>query len=203
MFSSTSVVVATFIVQAIGAALLALVLLGFYRHYRRDYLIHWSWSWWALCVYMLGWVFRYYLSSHLAEWHTLRTVTFSICMGAGYLQVAWMMFGTYELARGKPIPGRTSIWLVGALLLAGTSSTLISLASGAHPLNRVSFGLRWLVLGVASIAASHIVRRLPTAVAGIGRGLVSHGSCCRNPTGMSCHSCRKSTGAPTGVGSAL
>jgi diguanylate cyclase (GGDEF)-like protein len=94
-------------------------------------------------------------------------------MGAGYLQVAWMMFGTYELARGKPIPRRMSFWLIGALLFVGTSSTLISLASGAHPLNRASFGIRWLVLGVASIAASHIVRRLPTAVAGIGRGLVS------------------------------
>ena len=173
MFSSISVVVATFIVQAIGAALLALVLLSFYRHYRRDYLIHWSWSWWALSVYMFGWVLRYYLSAHFGEWHTLRTVTFSLCMGAGYLQVAWMMFGTYELARGKAIPRKTSLWVVGALLFAGTASTLISLASGAHPLNRVSFGLRWLVLGVASIAASHIVRRLPTAVAGIGRGLVS------------------------------
>src|SRR4029079_5412335 len=102
-------------------------------------LLHWSWSWWALCVYMLGWVFRYYLSARFADWHTLRTVTFSLCMGAGYLQVAWILFGTYELAREKTISRRTSRWVVGSLVFAGTASTLISLAGRDHPLNLVSF----------------------------------------------------------------
>ena len=172
MFSSASVVGATFVVQAIGAILLAIVLLGFYRHYRRGFLIHWAWSWFALCVYLMGFVARYCLAPHFGEWHPLRLGISSLAIAAGYLQVAWLVSGAYELGIGKSVSRRTSRLMVGGLLCLGIASTMVPLMSNAPALNLVRLGLRSLVLGAASIAASYVVFRLRTAGTELGRRLV-------------------------------
>jgi diguanylate cyclase (GGDEF)-like protein len=172
MFSSTTVVGATFVVQAIGAILLAIVLLGFYRHYRRGFLIHWALSWFALCAYLLGWVARYFLAPYFGAWHPLRLGVSSLTIAAGYLQVVWLILGAYELSIGKPVSRRSSRFVVAGLLVAGIASTIVPLISGAPGLNLVRLGLRSLVLGVASLAAGYVVLRLRTAGTELGRRLV-------------------------------
>ena len=172
MFSSTTVVGATFIVQAIGAILLAIVLLGFYRHYRRGFLIHWALSWFALCAYLLGWVGRYFLTPYFGVWHPLTLGVSSLTIAAGYLQIAWLILGAYELSIGKPVSRRYSRLAVAGLLVAGIASTIVPLISAAPGLNLVRLGLRSLVLGAASLAAGYVVLRLRTAGTELGRRLV-------------------------------
>jgi diguanylate cyclase (GGDEF)-like protein len=97
------VVLATLDAQALAAAVIASLLFGFFRQYRKTYLLHWTLSWVAL-----------------AAFDAARASGLAVPAGiAGYLQVGWLVFGVFELVRRRPLRLVTSRWTLVALGAAG------------------------------------------------------------------------------------
>src|ERR1700712_1231515 len=98
MISSALVALASNAAQALGALILAMVLVGFHRLYQRPYLRTWAWSWWAFYV----WLITDAASQYLAEQGRMpadspaRLAASLVSLTAGYWQVGWLLFGTFE-----------------------------------------------------------------------------------------------------------
>src|SRR5215204_1990067 len=103
MVSNLSPVLIGFLAQAAGAILLAAVLEAFHRHYRRDFLRHWAWSWWGFCVYLTGGTVSLLLASRMEPWALPRVLTSTISLAGGFGQLVLVLFGTWEVATGRTI----------------------------------------------------------------------------------------------------
>src|SRR5512141_1550362 len=117
MLSAASVVFALYLAQAAGALVLALVLLRFARTYHRRYLMDWSAGWGAWVLYQLGAGFAFLLAVRggAGGWGTLLSATSLV---AGNAQAAFLLFGSVELARARPVkPGIRTFSLAAAVLL--------------------------------------------------------------------------------------
>jgi diguanylate cyclase (GGDEF)-like protein len=154
-------VYATTLAQAALGLILAIILLSFHRHYRRGYLLHWSWSWLALAIHQTGGILGLYLSGELAAAHPLRVSLTAISQAAGYLQVAWLLFGVIEFARGRPVRLRSQSIVVALAVATGLVSTFLFLTDPGAAVERyfTRVGLQSLVSALAfSVAAVAIIR---------------------------------------------
>ena len=124
MGTQISAFYAAFAAQAVGALLLGTLLLGFHRHYRRGYLLHWAWSWLSFCVYLAGTAVTVYLSAVLRPLHPVQIVLAAVAEIAGYLQLAFIVVGAYELEAGRPLR-RLPRRLFPGLALLGLASSLL------------------------------------------------------------------------------
>ena len=129
----------TFIAQTIGSAVMALVLFGFFRQYRKSYLLHWTLGWTALAVFNLfsGLATIFTLGFRMPASDPIRIVCAVITGVAGYLQIGWLLFGVYELLRRRPVRlvdfKRITIALaVFGFLVSLLFSTPDSLSSGRY-----------------------------------------------------------------------
>ena len=108
----------THLARAAMALVLAAVLLGFHRHYRRGYLRVWAWSWLFLGLSPFG-----HGRQRLPPASTLPRATRSVswpprwAQVSGYLQLVFLLFGTWEFAldggygrcsSGRPPPSRSA-----------------------------------------------------------------------------------------------
>src|SRR5437879_1957656 len=98
-------VIASFLAQSVVAMVMAILLLGFHRQYRKSYLLHWTLSWAAIAAYYadalvgMGLAIR----QHMSSAHPIRILTAIFGGVIGYLQIMWLMFGVYELLRRRPV----------------------------------------------------------------------------------------------------
>ncbi|MES1211655.1 MAG: hypothetical protein ABUL63_04920, partial [Acidobacteriota bacterium] len=76
--------------QACGALVLALVLVGFHRHYRREYLRTWAWSWWAFCAWMGTSSLALFLAADGTPLPGLQMSLAVLALISGYWHVAWL-----------------------------------------------------------------------------------------------------------------
>ncbi len=114
--------------HAIAALALALLLLHFHTRYGRRYLLLWAASWASLAIFHAG------NGIHLAAvgredpvvWLTVTTSIVSVL--AGYLQIAWLLWGCFELAKWQPLRRRDQR-AVALSLFALSAVTWISVAS--------------------------------------------------------------------------
>src|SRR4051812_43882212 len=107
-----------------GVAILIAVILGWLlRLYWRPFLRHWAWSWLALAVHAGAGGSAILVG---AWWGAPvdDPLRFSLALFAGiagYLQIAWLLLGTAELASGQALPARTTRWIILAVTLVGAS----------------------------------------------------------------------------------
>jgi diguanylate cyclase (GGDEF)-like protein len=164
----------TQLAQATSAVILALVLLGLYRTYRREYLLDWTWSWWAFCVFLCGGGLSLYLARLLPATAPLLVLLSSVSIVAGHWQVAWLLFGTGEVATGRtagPRMRRVVLALLSGIALATVAA---SLAAPAGLRQLVETGPRLLFTGLAfSVASFAVLRTAPRPLSGIGRLLTA------------------------------
>ena len=122
--------------QTLGAAVVAVLLFGFFRRYRKSYLAHWTASWVALAVY------------HLAEGAGVPLVV----EPARILQAAWLLLGVYELVRRRPARLQMTRYVLAGVVLAGATMLLL-----AEPLRaRIAasvIAVAYAVAGTAFLAA--------------------------------------------------
>jgi len=146
--------------QAVLALILAVILGAFQRLYRHAYLQHWSLSWLALLVYLIAAAAGADRpSSGGAPGLLVPAVVVSLV--AGYLQVAWLLLGTWGLGRGADIPSSTVRRVLAVAVGAGVASVLPAFAGMTAP---SPIGLRCLVAGVAYLSAAVLLaRRRPQA----------------------------------------
>jgi diguanylate cyclase (GGDEF)-like protein len=115
---------AALVAQAVGALLLGGLLLGFHRHYRKGYLLPWAWSWVCFAVHVLAAVAGAFLANRLAAAHPAAIAVAAVSGVAGYLQLGFLVFGSYELEAGRQ-PRRLPRRLIPALALVGLATALL------------------------------------------------------------------------------
>ena len=163
----------SFVIQAGGALLTAAVFRSFERYYQKAYLTHLQWSWLALSVHLLAGAVGLYLSSTLPVSHPGRLLIAVIAGVAGFTQIPLVLFGTYELTTGRPIPAERVRRALLAAAFTGLATALLFVwkedAGFARFLARV--GLRALICGAAFLTASFGIWRA-RAVEGLGPRMV-------------------------------
>lgn len=175
MSSPGSIVISMLLAQSAEAILLSLVLYGFYHIYSRGYLLHWARSWLALCIYLLGAAPSIYLSSILEPLHPIRIIISTISLIAGYLQIVWLIYGTYEINAQKPIPQfYVKLGYILAPLLAITLEFINITSKGVSEIrlfHRV--GIRSLFASIGFLIATYALFRARKLHMGIGHNLVT------------------------------
>src|ERR1700694_5498617 len=83
--------------QTVAALVMAILLLGFLRQYRKSYVRHWTLSWTAAAGYYIASTIGMGLglSSNVSSRHPVRILTAALSGVLGYLSIAWLMFGIY------------------------------------------------------------------------------------------------------------
>ena len=162
-----------YLAQAVGAVLLAAVLEAFHRHYRRDFLRHWAWSWWGFCLYLTGGTVALFLAPRMEPWALPRILTSTLSLTGGYCQLALVLFGTWEVSTGRTIPApriRRILMALAGLALVSVLLT-IPLTPELRLLARVS--LRSFAAAVAFLIAASLVLRTGIRPLGVGRRLLA------------------------------
>jgi diguanylate cyclase (GGDEF)-like protein len=123
-------IAATFVAQTVGASVMALLLFGFYRQYRKSYLLHWTLGWSALAVYHLatGSSMAAAVRFAYAAAHPGRIAGAVVAGVAGYLQIAWFLFGAYELVRRRPVRIFDAQRMIAGAVMAGLATSLVFLS---------------------------------------------------------------------------
>ncbi len=172
MTSNLSPVLVGFLAQAAGAILLAAVLEAFHRHYRRDFLRHWAWSWWGFFLYLAGGILALLLAPRMGPSAAPRVLASTLSLAGGFCQLALVLFGTWEVGSGQTIPPsrvrRTLVVLTG-LAWAAILLTL-PLSSDLRLLTRI--GSRSLLAAAALVIASYLVFRHGGRPLGVGRRIL-------------------------------
>jgi len=167
------VAVAGYLAQAVFAILIAAVLASFHRHYRRDFLRHWAFSWWAFACFLLAaGAARLPAVRNLPPASWLPLAIFLASLVGGYCQIGWLLLGTYEVATGGTLSRRRGRFLFGGLaLLAIATAAATAMAAPERQLLARS-GLQALIAGLAFAAAGVAVLRASRQTGGLGRQLV-------------------------------
>jgi diguanylate cyclase (GGDEF)-like protein len=161
------------VAQALGALVLALVLVGFYRLYQRRFLLIWAWSWSAFCVSLVAGTVALFLTPLMPADAPLRFSASLLSMAAGYWQAAWLIFGTYEVVTDRLLSRRILSATPAALLVLAFVTIFGSLPMEPRDRVVVRVGLKCLVLGIAFGAAAWGVWRSRSRAHGLGRRMMS------------------------------
>src|SRR3954447_24247691 len=173
MINSMLVVFTSHAAEAVGAVVLAIVLMGFHRLYQRPYLLTWAWSWWAFCVGLIADAFSLYLVPHLPATAPVRLAASLASITAGYWQAAWMLFGSYEATTAKPLSRGFRRAVLAVLLLLAIGSVTLTLYTAPQVRFLVRVGLRSFLLGTTFLAAAWGVWSSRAHRSGLGRRLVA------------------------------
>ncbi len=173
MLDTSLVIFTSNVAQALGALVLALVLMGFHRLYQRRFLLIWAWSWGAFCASLLAGSIALFLTPYMPADAPLRFSASVVSMTAGYCQAAWLLFGTWEMVTGKLLSRR--VLAATPLLLSALAFATILGSLPIEPRYRVVMrvGIKCLVLGLAFTLAAWGVWRSRSRPLGFGRRMVS------------------------------
>jgi diguanylate cyclase (GGDEF)-like protein len=161
------VTVITSTAETVAAIVMAVLLLGFLRQYKKSYLRHWTLSWAALAIYDISYAVGIGLGVGF-NWpsaHPVRILT-AIAGGIfGYTSIAWLLFGIFELLRRRPVRIRVYWRTLIAVAAFGTILALLFIGPDAVSSTRyfIRVGIRSLVASIAyfgsSIAFWHVRKR--------------------------------------------
>ncbi|SNS49017.1 His Kinase A (phospho-acceptor) domain-containing protein [Ekhidna lutea] len=93
------IVIVQYVIQALMAMVIMLILRKFYRQYQNEFYRFWSISWLALFVTMIGSCIALANAFLLPLDHPFRLLVSVITLYAGFLQIAWLYAGTREISR--------------------------------------------------------------------------------------------------------
>jgi diguanylate cyclase (GGDEF)-like protein len=107
-------VLGTDLAQTLGAAVLGVLLLGFYRHGRQPYLLHWGLSWIAAFLYAT------IISGEPAAAGSVLAVGMELALGiTAALHAGFLLLGAWEMATRRRLGSATEAVLLGGLLVVG------------------------------------------------------------------------------------
>ena len=147
--------------RAAGALVLAFVLLGFHRHYRRGYLISWAWSWLFLTLHLGAVAISIVLLPRFPSDHVSRLLATGVAQVAGYLQLVYLLFGTSEFAIDRTLSPRLRRLAPFIAVALGVLCTLLFFSDPAALELRHFFrvGVRSALAAVGFLGASALVWR--------------------------------------------
>jgi diguanylate cyclase (GGDEF)-like protein len=158
--------VATFSAQTIGAVVMAVLLFGFNRQYRKTYLLHWTFAWIAAAV----------LHAATGVAGAAKLPWLLLLAGvAGWLLIGWLLFGVSELVRRRPVRMIDERRILIALVIAGLVTSLGIAAGIRSVFAAIGFGIAGVTLwrarrrregiGFVVLAAAFVVYALHAIVA--------------------------------------
>src|SRR5215212_6822751 len=167
----TFLFIVSFFVQSGAALIIAWVFVGLQRRYWRPFLRHWTWSWLALAAYAaLSAVSRLIGVGHAIDYPPYIVVAM-LSGVAGYLQIVWLLLGTFELTTASSLPRVNTRRVIIAAALFGALVQLMFAWDVANYelvyLLRVT--VRRIVVGVACLVAAREISRAPRTARAIGR----------------------------------
>jgi diguanylate cyclase (GGDEF)-like protein len=156
MYSSTESVIVGSFAQALGAIILALLLWSFHGHYRRGYQLNWGLSWLAYALQMTSAALAIGLLADQPPGAGLRLGMAILGSTAAYMNAAWLVAGSWEMARQRIMPPRRVLLVLPlAVALALLTSVLFSSdAGGGGSRYLLRVGVRSLITGVAFMVAA-------------------------------------------------
>jgi diguanylate cyclase (GGDEF)-like protein len=171
------VVVVTAAAQTLAALVMAVLLLGFFGQYRKTYLFHWTLSWVALAAYYVTSTIGMGLGlrANVASAHPARIATATLSGIFGYLSLAWLLFGIYELLRRRPVRIRMYWWTLGAVAAFGVITALLFIGNDAVSSTRyfIRVGVRSLISSIAYVASSLAFWQVRKRRRGVGFTMIS------------------------------
>lgn len=163
-----------FLAQAVLSLVIAFLLSRFYGLYHRGYLRHWAWSWLAACMYLTCAASALALSRLFPAEHPLWLLVAVGASVAAYLQITWLLFGTYELLGSREVAPRLRRTLPAVATVTGVVLALLFVwtpdAAALRYFTRV--GVRGLLAGIAFLVAGFHVFRTRLAPPGFGPRMV-------------------------------
>lgn len=156
---------------------MAIVLFGFYRQYRKTYLLHWTMGWSALTVYDLfsGLATWFALGLRMTATHPARIATAMIVGVSGFLQIGWLLFGVWELVKRRPVRIAESRRITITLFALGLVFSLLFISptfvSSSRYLTRV--GVRAMLAAVCFGGAAVSLWRARRRRTGIGNTVLA------------------------------
>jgi diguanylate cyclase (GGDEF)-like protein len=162
----------TSIAQTIASAVMALVFFGFYRQYRKSYLLHWTLGWTALAINNLFTAVGLWLAQGLrvSSSEPVAVIVAMIAGVSGYLQIGWLLFGVYELVRRRPVRLAESRRIIWALFAFGLITSLLFASRTSAPSLRylTRDGMQSFAAAVGFGVASFVLWRVRARRVGIG-----------------------------------
>src|SRR5687767_3366180 len=136
--------------HSLGPIAVTLLLFHIQRGFNRSFNLHWMRSFGALAVFHLATsaiVVGTDVTGNIK--HGLLMLISAVGGGAAYLQVGWLIWGCFELARRKPVKikesNRLLLILLGAGVLSGTIPFMLGGDAALH---------RFFYLGLHALAAA-------------------------------------------------
>jgi diguanylate cyclase (GGDEF)-like protein len=167
------VLLVSYALQALGALTLAFVLRRYFRIYRHRYLLHWTWSWLAYSVYLVGSGSALSLLDEgpVIGWPHL--VLGLLSLVAGYWQVVWLLAGGWELDRDREVPDR----VLRSALITCAATALLATAAAAFAAQAawgswLRSGGRSIIAAAAFLAAGIVILRAAAPRDNLGKRLV-------------------------------
>ncbi len=132
----------------------SIVFAHYYRLFRREHLLLWACSFFALAIYLATSGTSWLLIGHYPAAHPLRLAVTSLSLVAAYIQVVALVMGTLAIWRKRRW---TRQQMIGALVVAsvfGLVSTLLFAFDPAMVQERMGMriGLRYVITGVAALS---------------------------------------------------
>jgi diguanylate cyclase (GGDEF)-like protein len=152
------VTVVTSSAETLAAIVMAVLLLGFLRQYRKTYLRHWTFSWAALAAYYvcssIGMALG--IGYNVASAHPIRLFTATLAGIFGYTNIVWLLFGIYELLRRRPVRIRFYWRMLAAVAAFGVITSLLFIGPDAVSSTRyfIRVGIRSLIASLAYLGSS-------------------------------------------------
>ena len=175
----SSTLLASYIVQAVGALFTAVLFGVFSRTYRKPFLVHWARAWSAMCIMLVGAALTT-LMRGVPPAAPARLIVSAVTSIAAYAQIAWLALGCMELVSTELAQRwqQRRYWLFGAVAVIGIVSVALFAtdATLVGPRFMVRVGVRTAITGIAFLVAAWIVwrtRSVASSRGSLGRGLVS------------------------------
>ena len=167
-----AVTVITSSAQTLAAIVMAILLLGFLQQYRKSYLRHWTLSWAALAAHYVASSIGMGLGlrGNVSSAHPVRILTATLSGIFGYVSLAWLLFGIYELLRRRPVRIRVYWRTLAAVAAFGFLTSLLFIGPDAVSSKRyfVRVGIRSLVASVAYLISSIAFWQVRRRRSGVG-----------------------------------
>ncbi|MDV3309780.1 MAG: HAMP domain-containing histidine kinase [Cyclobacteriaceae bacterium] len=163
----------------VAQATLGLVMFFIFRHfslvYDRRFLQTWSRGWLAFSVYMIATVVLM-ISLEDEDYPPAGWIPVNVIAQVGaFLHIVYILIGSYQLVRSKPVNRRIYQSIIVGVILLGIVTVL---AFGQHPeggYERYLFriGSRALISGIGFLLAGIVVWRNPKFTRGVGQKLLT------------------------------
>lgn len=166
---------ATYLSQLLVGLILYVVFRHFSKQYGLKFLTTWSWSWMAFCFYMLGLCFLI-LQLTLSPTVLSRTVSSLLSQIGCFLQCIFLIIGSVELTKGKPVSQRKRLLAIATGVSVAVISVLLynNSVSPEAPNYRyvLRFGLRCFVLASSFFISTIIIYNNSVIHKGLGQRLL-------------------------------